>query len=468
MTYRDLGVDSLLQKTSDRLVSQLIDYIRIPSVSMTGDGIDQAVEFIKKKMASCGFSINVFKEYGLPIVYGEIGPEDASVTMLMYGHYDVFPAKDQAGWKTNPFEPVLDGDRIWGRGAGDNKGQHLAHINAIGLFQEITGDLPIRIKLIIEGEEETGSKALKAFVTNHQDLLKADFCFYSDGPMFPDDQPVLLLGVRGILCLELAASGAERPLHSGNFGGVAPNPALTLCRLLASMLDDKGNIKIPGAGVTNPSENDQKAIAALPLDLKQISKDIGVAPVTGKNEYAFYERLLLKPNFNLAGFSSGYTGDGIKTVIPNEAIAKIDIRLVGQQDPDQVLEAIKGFIDSSGHQGITLKKLVAQPPSKTPMDHPCVGIIKQAVAEGFGVEPLIVPSLGGTTPDYVFTKILGIPSIVVPLAPYDENNHAPNESTKVSTFLNGIKSTIHLLLSMAAANPASVSDSEKISLATKH
>jgi len=205
------SVEDIVDRRAQSLVATLLESVRIPSVSLTGQGIAEAVAFLRAKLLAWGFEVEVHETESQPIVYAEIGPRDAAFTWLTYGHYDVYPADEkQEGWRTSPFEPVVEGDRIWGRGAGDNKGQHLALLNAIALYRELHGELPIRIKVVLEGDEETGSRPLPGFVGKHRDMLRADLCCYSDGPMFPNDQPVLLMGVRGILGLEFAATGATR------------------------------------------------------------------------------------------------------------------------------------------------------------------------------------------------------------------------------------------------------------------
>jgi acetylornithine deacetylase/succinyl-diaminopimelate desuccinylase-like protein len=279
-------------------------------------------------------------------------------------------------------------------------------------------------------------------------MLRADLCCYSDGPMFPNDQPVLLMGVRGVLGLEFAATGAKRNLHSGNFGGVAPNPTLDLIHLLAEMVDRDGRLQVPGAGYADVTvtPGEAAAVKALPLDRDGVVASMGVPPSVP--DALFHERLMLRPAFNVSGFASGYTGPGHKTIIFNQALAKADIRLVGGQDPAQVLACIRAFAAERGYAGIEIRELKSTPASRTALDDPFVPVVKEAVASGFGREPLVVPSLGGTTPDYVFTRLLGLPSIVVPLAPYDENNHAPNESTKVSLYLAGIRSGMRLIESL--------------------
>jgi acetylornithine deacetylase/succinyl-diaminopimelate desuccinylase-like protein len=454
--------DAAVKERSDALVKTLLDSVRIASISLTGEGISDQVGFLEKRLQAWGFAVEVHKTASHPIIYAEIGPppqpspkgEGDIKTWLLYGHYDVYPADEkQEGWRTKPFEPVVEGDRIWGRGTGDNKGQHLAMLNAIALWRETRGELPVRVKVILEGDEETGSVPLPQFIEANRARLKADLCVYSDGPMFPDDQPVLLMGVRGNLGLEFAARGAKRNLHSGNFGGVAPNPTLDLIHLLAEMVDRDYRMTVPGAAYAEmdvkPAE--RAAVNALKLDHAGFRESVGVEPITGSDDALFHERLMLRPAFNVSGFAAGYTGQGAKTIIFKEALAKADVRLVGGQDPDKVYDAIVKFARERGYGSIEIRKLKATPPSRTALDHPLVPLVKDAVKKGFGKEPLVVPSLGGTTPDFVFTRLLGLPSIVIPLAPYDENNHAPNESTKVSLYLAGIRSGLHLIEALARA-----------------
>jgi acetylornithine deacetylase/succinyl-diaminopimelate desuccinylase-like protein len=446
-------IEAAVRERSDALVKTLLDSVRIASVSLTGEGIQDQVGFLKKRLEDWGFAVEVHPTTSHPIVYAEIGPRDAKFTWLLYGHYDVYPADEkQEGWRTKPFEPVVEGDRVWGRGTGDNKGQHLAMLNAIALYRELHGELPIRVKVILEGDEETGSVPLPKFIEANRARLKADLCCYSDGPMFPNDQPVLLMGVRGNLGLEFVAKGAKRNLHSGNFGGVAPNPTLDLIHFLAEMVDRDGRMLVPGAGYANVTVTpaDLEAVRTLKVDHKDFKQSVGVEPATGKDDALFHERLMLRPAFNVSGFASGYTGPGQKTIIFKEALAKADVRLVGGQDPQKVFDAICKFAADRGYANIEIRNLKATPASRTPLDHPMVPKVKAAVEKGFGKKVLVVPSLGGTTPDFVFTRLLGLPSIVIPLAPYDENNHAPNESTKVSLYLAGVRSGMHLIDAMVS------------------
>src|SRR3954467_14348432 len=261
--------DTAVADRSRDLLQTLLASVRIASVSLTGEGIGEQVSFLQDRLQRWGFTVEVHPTASHPILYAAIGPPDARFTWLLYGHYDVYPADEkQEGWRTRPFEPVVDGDRVWGRGTGDNKGQHLAMLHAIALWRELHGELPVRVKVILEGDEETGSVPLPKFAEENRARLDADLCCYSDGPMFPNDQPVLLMGVRGNLGLEFVAKGAKRNLHSGNFGGVAPNPTLDLIHLLAEMVDRDGKLQVPGAGYADVSVTpaDLAAVRSLKVD----------------------------------------------------------------------------------------------------------------------------------------------------------------------------------------------------------
>lgn len=442
--------DRYLEGSEKALIQRLSDFVAIPSVSTSHADMTPAIHFLSVVLDEAGLRWTVVETGRTPIVIAEAGPDDGEFDVLIYGHYDVFPADDGQEWKTPPFEATRDGDRLYGRGTGDNKGQILAHIEAIRMLRELKIPLRGKVKLVIEGEEEIGSGSLPVVAREHSERLGADVCFYSDGPMFPDDQPIILFGVRGAVVLEFIARGANRALHSGNFGGIAPAPALDLVRLITSLVGLDGTLMAPGStqGVPPVSDVEREAISRLPAGEERFEADFGVPAESRRHGENFYERLLLRPYFNLAGFSAGWAGEGVRPFIPNEAKAKVDIRLVGDQSPQGIIDSIRQFMDNNGFGHIELRSIVAQPASKTPLDHPLVPAVKAAVTEGFGKEPMLVPGLGGTTPEYVFTKLLGMPAFCVPYAPNDESNHAPNESTKVSLFLSGIRTTAALLTTL--------------------
>ncbi|GII79738.1 peptidase M20 [Sphaerisporangium rufum] len=442
------GVRAFLDRRRDDLVEELTEFMRIPAVAVEGGPeIGRMAERAAAKCREAGLETRIEQTAGHPVVYATGGPDDAPFTLMNYGHYDVFPVTDQPGWETDPFEPVIRGDRIYGRGSGDNKGQFLAHLNALQWWQREAGGLPIKVKVILEGEEENGSQNLPEFILRNRDELAADLCVYSDGPMLPGDRPALLFGARGALVLEFHSRGPGRPLHSGNFGGVVANPIIELSRLLALMAAPNGDLLVPGAdkGVPEATAAERAALEALPFDPAEFRERTGTEPLPARFGESYYERLLYKPSFNVSGFGGGHVGAGAKTLIPTSAMAKADLRLVGDQDPDEVLTAIRRFADEQGLSSVEVRKIFSQPPSRTPLDHPYADVIERAVADGFGSPPLRVPSLAGTTPDYVFTKLLGMPAVMLPFAPTDENHHGPNESMKISLFLRGVHASARLI-----------------------
>jgi acetylornithine deacetylase/succinyl-diaminopimelate desuccinylase-like protein len=456
---RNLGPGAMHETATERYVSKLVEYVGTRGVSSTGEGIAETVHHLVQLMEELGFATRLFQTRENSIVFASLGPDDASFTLLVYGHYDVFPVDAQDGWRTDPFTAVVDGDRIWGRGTGDNKGQHLAWLFGLADLAREPAGLPINVKVVIEGGEETGSVGLADFVAEHRELLSADLCCYSDGPLFPNDQPVLLLGVRGILCLEFVTRGASRSLHSGNFGGVAPNPATELTHCLASLADMTGALTVPGIEPDPVRlERDRPFLEHLPFDLRGVESTLGTSPISGNDPIQYWTNLISRSNLNISGIAAGYHGEGVRTIIPSEARAKVDIRLVGEQDLDHVYAAICDHVRQQGFSRTTVTRLVAQPSSRTEPSHPMVGHVKRSVDSAFGRSAMIVPSLGATTPDYLFTRVLGIPSVVVPLAPADQSNHGSNESGKLSLFLAGIRFVRALVGELGRASRTTPSD----------
>ncbi|MBI3031412.1 MAG: M20/M25/M40 family metallo-hydrolase [Candidatus Rokubacteria bacterium] len=435
----------------DRFIGELGALLRQPSISAQGIGMTECAELVRRLMSEVGIQARLVPTAGFPVAYGEVPSPGARRTVLIYGHYDVQPPDPLEAWETPPFEPSIRNGRIYARGAGDNKGQMFAHLKAVEAVLRTRGKLPVNVKFCFEGEEEIASRNLPAFVSAHRDLLRADLVYASDGPMHPSG-PLVYFGCRGLLYLELAVHGAKRDLHSGLYGGVAPAPAVRLAQAVASLWTSLGKVAVDGFydRVKKPSPADRRILRAIPFDERSVRDDLGCLPVTGAGGRGYYRRLLLEPNLNVAGLTAGYQGPGAKTIIPRVASAKLDARLVMDQDPDEIEEKIRAHLKRGGFGDIEVKRLGAVPPSRTPVDHPFGKAVARAVAQAWGRPPVIVPNLGGTIPDYLFTQVLGLPSIWVPYAPHDEANHAPNESTTLEGFVNGIRSTAAALFEIAA------------------
>jgi len=436
----------------DRFIQELLTLLRQPSISAQGVGLTECAELVRRLMGEAGVEARLIPTPGFPVAYGEVRAPGAGRTVLVYGHYDVQPPEPLEKWETPPFEPSLRNGRIYARGAGDNKGQMFAHLKAVEAILRTRGRLPVNLKLCFEGEEEISSQNLPGFVTANRELLAADVVYASDGPMHPSG-PLVYFGCRGLLYLELTAHGARRDLHSGNYGGVAPAPAVHLSRALASLWTGRGKVAVGGFydRLRRPSAADRRALKAVSFDKRSVHEDLGCLPVGVAGSGAYYRRLLTQPNLNIAGLTSGYQGPGMKTIIPHVARAKLDVRLVMDQDPDEIEERIRAHLKRCGFGDIEVRRLGAVPPSRTPVDHPLGQAVVRAVKQAWGRRPVIFPNLGGTIPDYLFTQVLGLPSIWVPYAPHDEANHAPNESITIEGFINGIRSTAAALYEIAAA-----------------
>jgi acetylornithine deacetylase/succinyl-diaminopimelate desuccinylase-like protein len=383
------------------------------------------------------------------VVLGRRAGRAGAPTVLLYGHYDVQPPDPLDAWVSPPFVPEIRGGRIYGRGVGDNKGQHLAQLLAIEAVLACRGDLPCGVIFALEGEEEVGSPHLAQFVRERRDELACDLVVTADGPVHESGRASVLFGVRGVLSFELRARGASRDLHSGNFGGVAPNPIWTLVHLLATMKSARGEITIDGFydGIRPPSDLERQALDALPVDVPAVMRDLGLLRLDAPEERPYSERLALWPTLTVNGLHGGYGGPGSKTVLPHEAFAKCDMRLVADQTVEEAFASVQAHVRRYAPE-VEVVFQGGMDPSKTPLDSPYAAPVVSAVRAGYGEEPLLVPALGGSLPDYVWTKILGVPAFVTPYANHDEGNHAPNENLEVERFIGGIRTGAALLCSL--------------------
>jgi acetylornithine deacetylase/succinyl-diaminopimelate desuccinylase-like protein len=445
-------VFAYVESNRARFVDELCVLLRQPSISTQDIGVRECAELVRGFMGEAGADAQLIDTGGYPVVFGEVRAPGATRTVLVYGHYDVQPPEPLERWESPPFEPTIRNGRIYARGAGDNKGQMFAHLKAVEAILRVRGRLPVNLKLCYEGEEEIGSRNLPRFVEQHRARLAADVVYASDGPMHPSG-PLVFFGCRGVLTLELRAHGARRDLHSGNYGGIAPAPARRLAEALASLWDRRGRVAIDGfyERVRPPSPADRRALRRTPVDFAALEEDLGTAPVTGRSAAAYYRRLLLEPNVNIAGLTSGYQGPGSKTIIPSTASAKLDVRLVMDQTPDEIEAKLRAHLHARGFSDIEIEHHGAMAPSRTPVDHPLGQAVVRAVTRAWGRAPVVLPNLGGSIPDWLFTQVLGVPSVWVPYAPHDEANHAPNESTTLEGFVNGVRSTAAALFAIAEA-----------------
>ncbi len=418
-------------------VERLLDYLRQPSVSTTGEGFPAATERAAHEMVLAGLQPTVLDTPGRPAVFGKRTGPPGAPTVLIYGHYDVQPTGPVDLWRTDPWSPVVADGRIWARGAGDNKGQHFAHLQALRNLLEADGGYPCTVKMILDGEEEMGSPNLAALVAERRELLDADLVIWSDGPVHESGRWCVLHGVRGVLLVKLTAKGSRQALHSGAWGNVAENPAWTLVQALASLRSPAGEVTVPGFYDDVPplTPAERAAFDELPFDLPGTLESVGISGMDeGYGDLDFFGRVGGIPSLTINGVEAG---DLSRTIIPHEATARLDIRLVGGQDPDRVFECIRAHLARTSPK-VEVEIEGAVPASRMPLDNPWSGHLAAAVSRATGEEPLLIPAYGGTLPDFVWTSVLGRPSLGLPFANVDEANHAPNENIAVDRYLSGI------------------------------
>lgn len=442
---------TFIDHNADAFLARLIDYLRQPSISAYGEGIGETADYIADVMRQMGLNVQIMPTSGWPMVFGEYVLRPDAPTVLLYGHYDVQPPDPLEEWITPPFEPAIREGRLYARGVGDNKGQHFAQLMALETLLACRGTLPCNIKVLLEGEEEVGSPHMPEFIREHRAELQADLVIVSDGPVHENGQSTISFGVRGVLDIELRAQEASRDLHSGHWGGVVANPLWTLVHLLATMKNARGEVTIEGFydRVEPLSDLEREALAKLPIDVAEVKQTLGIQRLDEPQERDYFERLTAWPTLTINGIHGGYGGPGSKTVLPHEAIAKCDIRLVEAQSAEEILAKVKAHVQRYAPE-VSVTSYGGMDPSKTPLDSPFTEPLFQALLAAQGTEPLLVPSKGASLPNYVFTRTLGIPAFGVPYANVDESNHAPNENMEIARFFMGIKTGAAMLSYLGA------------------
>ena len=440
-------------ESKENTLQALKDFINIPSVSTdpkAESDIQRAAEWVAAQLKSFDMdNVQIYPTARHPVVYGEsLKAGTDKPTVLFYGHYDVQPPEPLELWDTPPFQATQKGENLYGRGASDMKGQVMVGIKAMEALAK-TGGLPINVKFIIEGEEEIGSPDLADFIENHKDLLSCDFAVNLDTGMIGAEIPTITYGLRGLAYFELHIFGPAHDLHSGEYGGVVHNPAQVLCELIAGMHDDQGRITLPGFydSVLPLTEEERQELARLPLDEKFYLEQTSVPKLYGEAGYSPVERVGARPTLEINGMLSGFTGEGSKTVLPAKAMAKISMRLVPEQDPQQVYEQLKEYLEENAPPTVTweLKELAGGPASITDRDIPGVLALSEAMEATWGKRPVFRRE-GGSVPVVAQMKdILGIESVLSGFGLPDDNLHAPNEKIHLPTFYRGIETIIRYL-----------------------
>jgi len=444
---------SYIQEHKDQILDELIEFVSIPSVSTDPEKkteMQRAAQWVANQMHSLGFeNVKILPTARHPVVYGEsLKAGSDKPTVLIYGHYDVQPAEPLELWGTPPFEPTKHGENLYGRGASDMKGQVVASLKAVEAYAH-TGDLPINVKFIIEGEEEIGSPSLEKFLTENKDMLSSDFAINPDTGMIGADTPTITYGLRGLAYFELRVTGPEHDLHSGIFGGAVHNPAQVLCELIAGMHDENGRVTLPGYydSVRSLDDEERAELARLPLDETFYLEQTGAPELFGETGYTAYERVGARPTLEVNGLLSGFTGEGSKTVLPAKAMAKISMRLVPDQNPDEVYQQFMRYLEENAPPTIRweLEDLNQGDAAITDCNMPGVVALSQAMEATWGKKP-VYKREGGSVPVVAqMQKILGIESVLTGFGLPDDNLHAPNEKIHLPTFFNGIDTFIRYL-----------------------
>ncbi len=441
-----MAILDYIEKNKQRFLDELFELLRIPSISALPDhapdmqrAAEKWVEILKKAGVD---KAEVCPTDGPPVVYAEKIIDPAKPTVLVYAHYDVMPVDPVNLWKTPPFEPVVKDGRIWGRGANDDKGQSFMHAKVFE-YMTSTGTLPCNVKFMIEGEEEIGSGNMLKWCKANKERLKADVILVSDTGMFGQQDPSITTGLRGLTYVEVEVTGPNKDLHSGLFGGAVANPANVLCRMIASLHDEKGRVTVKGFydDVQIVSDADRAALAKAPFNLEEYKKALDIAEVAGEEGYTTIERTGIRPALDVNGIWSGYTGEGSKTVIPSKANAKISMRLVPNQNYTKIGQLFKEHFESIAPP--TVKVAVTMhhggPAYVSPTDSPAYKAAHAAYTEAFGKEPVPFRSGGSIPIIAAFERELGVKSILMGFGLESDAIHSPNESYCLFNFYKGIE-----------------------------
>ncbi len=446
------ATDLFVEQNKPRLLDELKTFLRIPSVSTLPEHVPdvrRAAAFVADSMKTAGLeNIEIIPTAKHPLVYADWLHAPGKPTVLCYGHYDVQPPDPLEEWISPPFEPVVRDGNLYARGSADDKGQMYMHIKAVEALLSTTGTLPVNLKFLIEGEEEVGGESVAKFVAENPAKLKADVALVSDTELFAEGLPTLCIGLRGLIYTEIEARGPARDLHSGMYGGAAPNAVFGLIELLAKMKDANGKIQIPGMydDVAPPTPTEKRSWEHLPFDEKDFLKnEVGSTQLTGEPGYSVLERTWARPTLEVHGIAGGFTGAGAKTVIPARATAKVSMRMVPNQDPKKIIAAYKKFVADNTPAGIQTEVRVLSwgPAIMVNPDHPAIHVAASAFRDILGKETVFIRS-GGSIPIVGdFAKYLGIPTILMGFGLPDDGLHSPNEKYKVANYYAGIMTIAH-------------------------
>lgn len=449
-------IKQYIEQNKEKFLEDLFELIRIPSISSDPahkQDMYRVQEKWKELLLKAGVDkAEIYETEGNPVLYAEKIIDPSLPTVMVYGHADVMPVDPLDLWKSEPFEPVIRDGKIYARGADDDKGQSMIQAKAFETLVK-TGNLPVNVKFIIEGEEEIGSVSLPKFLEEHKDMLKADVILVSDTGMIAKDIPSITVGLRGLSYFQIEVTGPNRDLHSGLFGGAVANPANILAKMIASMHDENNHITIPGFydDVLEASEEERKLMNEAPFDEEEYKKALGVDELWGEKGYTTIERTGIRPTLDVNGMWSGYTGEGAKTIIPSKAYAKISCRLVPNQSSEKINKLFEDYIRSIAPKSVKVKvePLHGGEPYVCPIDLPAYRAAEKAYQDVFGRRPIPVRSGGSIPIISTFEKVLGIKSVLMGFGLEEDAIHAPNENFPLELFYKGIETVTNFYLHFA-------------------
>lgn len=445
-----------LTENKETHLNELKQFLTLESISSDSthrEDIKKTAEWTSGALTQAGLeNVQVMQTEGLPVVYGDWLHAEGKPTVLIYGHYDVQPVDPLHLWETPPFEPTIRDNKIYARGASDDKGQVFMHIKVLEAILKTEGSLPVNVKIIFEGEEEIGSPSLDSFVEEHQDLLKADVLLVSDTPMLEKGKPSVVYGLRGLCGMQIDLKGPNSDLHSGLYGGAVQNTVHALVELLASLHNEKGQVTIEGFydRVRELTSEEIDTFASLSND-EALKDQLGVDALFGEEGFSTTSRLWARPTLEINGVFGGFQGEGIKTVIPNEAHAKISCRLVPDQDPKEIADKIKTHLNKHIPVGVTLdiQMFDQAKPFLTPYDHPAIQAAGVALEKAYGT-PVTYTRMGGSIPVVeTFNTLLKLPAVLMGFGLNSENFHAPNEHFHLENFEKGMDALVDYLYELS-------------------
>lgn len=446
LTIAANSIEKYIEKNKKRFLNELIDFLKISSISADPKfkaEVQKAAEYVKHHLINSGADcVEIYQTAGHSIVYGEKIIDKKLPTVLVYGHYDVQPPDPLNLWNSPPFEPVIKDDKIFARGACDDKGQMYMHVKAFEIMIK-TNSLPCNIKFVIEGEEEVGSTNLGKFIEQNKNKLSANVVIISDTSMLANDIPSITTGLRGLSYVEVEVIGPNRDLHSGVYGGAVANPVNILCEMIANLKDQNNRIAIPGFydDVLELSNEERIELSKAPLDIAAYKKDLEIDEIEGEDGYSTMERTSIRPTLDVNGIWGGYTGEGAKTVLPSKAFAKISMRLVPNQSSEKITELFKKHFQAIAPKSVKVKVKPHHGGEAvvTPIDSIAYLAASKAMEETFGKKPIPV-RCGGSIPIVaLFEKLLGIKSVLMGFGLDSDNIHSPNEHFGVFNYYKGIE-----------------------------